>query len=215
MTPQVLLHRHTPLDEVHMRQLTEALDDPEDRVVCRELLMNARIGGMESVGEVVRSVEAMTPYERKSVADRIRRRLGLKTSGVKAMEEASRLARAKAADVSTWQLCAVCGAIPTKELGVPIEVSCRRYFCPEHEGMAQPGDLAPRDTQWRYSPSGAIVEVNPAEVAREEAQAESRRRRHEQRLAEREFEAERMRREEEARDAAFRAELPEFLRRNP
>ena len=112
-------------------------------------------------------------------------------------------------------MCAACGRQPINEVGVPVEVDCKRYWCSEHEHLAAPGDLAPRETEWRYSESGAIIEHNPAEVAREEAQAESRRRRHEQRLAEREFEAERMRREKEARDAAFRAELPEFLRRNP
>jgi hypothetical protein len=45
---------------------------------------------MKSVGEVVRAVEGMLPVERKTVADRIRKRLGLPTLGVKAMQEASR-----------------------------------------------------------------------------------------------------------------------------
>jgi hypothetical protein len=34
--------RDQPLDERTMRHLTAALDDAEDRAVCRELFMNAR-----------------------------------------------------------------------------------------------------------------------------------------------------------------------------
>jgi hypothetical protein len=94
------------------------------------------------------------------------------------------------------------------EAGAPAQVDVRRWWCREHRHLAAPGDMEPRPSRLRYSPGGAIIEVDPDEEAREAARAESRRHQLEQQHAIRAVEAETERRNKEARDAAAARELP-------
>jgi hypothetical protein len=55
-----------------------------------------------------------------------------------------------------------------------------------------------RPPPWKYSPSGAIIEVDAAEVERQAAAAESRRLEREAQAAQRSVEAEERRRHKEA-----------------
>jgi hypothetical protein len=98
--------------------------------------------------------------------------------------------------------------MPINELGAPIPVNVRRWWCDAHRDEAADGDMEPRPSRLRYSPSGAIVEYDPDEEARAAAAEESRRRVREDRLAERAVEAAAKRESDEGRAAAFRRELP-------
>ena len=62
------------------------------------------------------------------------------------------------------------------------------------------------------APSGAIIEVDPVELAREQTAAESRRVQQEAELADRAAEAERIREHQAAVDAQADRELPAHLR---
>jgi hypothetical protein len=171
---------------------------------------------MRTVGEAVTGREALHPNERKNLFDGLRRRLRLMTSGQKSFEEASARARAQAAQNSWWQTCHAPGwpNIPIdSHTGIPTTTDVKRWFCPQHVGLAAPGDLGPRSSGLMLSESGAIVPIpDPAETMRAQAERESRERQHQQRLWEREYEAEQQRREQELRDEMFRSELPEMFR---
>jgi hypothetical protein len=197
-----------PLNERTMRQLTGALDDAEDQAVCRELFLNARVCGMKSVGEVVRAVEAMMPVARTTVADRIRKRLGLPTSGVKAMQEASRQAAAMVAATSGWQVCPACGRQPIKRG----RRACRRRRTVG--GLPSTSTRLRQATSRRATPACGSARREPlsrfARTRRSiQREAEARERLHQQKLELRKYEAEQMRLAEEARRAAFNAEVPD------
>jgi hypothetical protein len=68
--------------------------------------------------------------------------------------------------------------------------------------------MEPRPSRLRFSPSGAIVEVDPQEDARQAAQAERRERQHEEELAVRRVKAAEHDEHERLREEAFRRELP-------
>jgi hypothetical protein len=140
------------------------------------------------------------------VLDGLRRKLGMKTSAQVDFEAASTRARLAAARV--WQTCPVCGCVPVNEVGVPVPVSVRRWWCEAHRDQAAPGDLQSYTSGIRLSESGVLVPAEDREWEKIRAEEAIRRQRHERRLAERKLEAERMRREREARDEAFRRELP-------
>ena len=140
------------------------------------------------------------------VLDGLRRKLGMKTSAQKDFEAASTRARLAASRV--WQTCPVCGCVPVNEVGVPVPVSVRRWWCEAHRDQAQPGDMQPYTSGIRMSESGSLLPIDDREWEKIRAEQEIRRQRHERRLAERKLEAEALRREEGARLEAFRRELP-------
>jgi AAA domain len=108
-----------------------------------------------------------------------------------------------------WQLChePTCNALPLNELGAPVAVSVRKWWCERHRHLAAEGDMEPRPSRLQFSPSGAIVEVDPEEEARQAAEAERRQREHEEKLAARRVEAAEHEEHERLRKEAFRAEL--------
>lgn len=97
--------------------------------------------------------------------------------------------------------------------GVPVPVNVRRWWCDAHKHMASPGDLSQRDTGVRLSPAGIPVEFDPVQAERDRLEAEAREARHQAVLEARRYEAEQARLAKEARDEAFRRELPESFRR--
>jgi hypothetical protein len=72
--------------------------------------------------------------------------------------------------------------------------------------------MDPLPSPWRYSDVGAIVEVDPVELAREQAAAESRRRQEQAKLEDAAAEAEAAREHQAAIDAQANRELPPHLR---
>jgi hypothetical protein len=110
---------------------------------------------------------------------------------------------------SAWQLCHAdgCNTVPMNELGVPVETSVRKWFCPDHQHLAAPGDMEARGSGIRISEGGALVPIDEGDEARDAAEAESRRRLREERAAEREHDAAVAAAQERLREEAFRAEL--------
>lgn len=125
-------------------------------------------------------------------------------------EAASLAGRVRASHSSPWQLCHAdgCNAMPLNELGAPIPVDVRRWWCEQHRELAAQRDLEPRGSGVRLSPSGALVPIDEGEEAREAAAAETRRVELEARLAEAEVEADAVRRHDQARAEEVRRLLP-------
>jgi hypothetical protein len=115
----------------------------------------------------------------------------------------------RGADLSAvYPACPACGRQPIDEYTGNLKAitPVRRWWCPEHRHMSSPDDFAEIGSGIKIAESGALVEDNPLETARELAEQESRRRRHEAELAARKVEAEQMRREQElGRDVQARA----------
>src|SRR5215207_9313767 len=96
-----------------------------------------------------------------------------------------------------------CGEIPINELGAPIPVDVKRWWCPTHLHLASEGDMAPRPSRLRIMPGGAIVEVDEAPEAREAAAAASRSAQFEAQQADRRLEAEQRAAAQRALDEQF------------
>jgi hypothetical protein len=199
--------RDDPVDQKAL-ELANALEDPEERAVAREVLSAAHLVGMPTVGGVVGFFERLDPAERKTLLDKVRGRLGFKTSEQRRFEAANQAGAAVAAASSPWQSCAECGALPVNEVGVPIPVNVRRWWCEGHRHSAAVGDMEPRSSGIRISESGALVPTDEGEVARAAAEADSRRRRLEAEAASREVEAAGRREYQRAIADQIAAELP-------
>jgi hypothetical protein len=184
----------------------------DESAVTRTIVLDAAVDGLRIAGELLDRLDGLEPHERRALLDHARVENGLPPTGeveaVQRAEVATKAGSARAASDSPYQLCHAtgCNALPTNALGVPIPVNAVRWFCAEHRGEARPGDMDPRPAPWRLSPSGAIVEANPREDARQAAAIESRARQRESELADRATDAaardayERARREQHQRD---------------
>jgi hypothetical protein len=212
--------RHSdPLNEKSVFDLSNAIDDPDERAVARALLLAAWTSGAKTVGTVVRGVERLNQSDRRRLLDVLRRDAGLAdTKTVEAEREFARANKAGAVIAgqhSPWQIChgvnsdgGNCNAIPMSHLGVPEPTPVRRWFCPAHRHLAQPGDMEERGSGTRISASGALVPVDPGTEERAAAERASRRRQLEAEAAIREPEAEAARAHARARDEELEALLP-------
>ena len=100
---------------------------------------------------------------------------------------------------SLLQYCAHCNTVPLTATGSLAETKARRWHCPEHAHLAQPGDLEDRPAPWLYSAVGAIIEApDETEQAREAAAAESRERAREAQAPDRALEVEERRKHQQA-----------------
>lgn len=186
----------------------------EEREIARGILFDlATTPGIDTVGDAFDRLERMDPSERRRLLDEARIEAGLATTeeveAQQRFERACDAARLKAGKESPWQLChePTCNALPLNELGAPVAVSVRKWWCERHRHLAAEGDMEPRPSRLQFSPSGAIVEVDPEEEARQAAEAERRQREHEEKLAARRVEAAEHEEHERLRKEAFRAEL--------
>jgi hypothetical protein len=202
------------------QRLIDALADQrvlstEEREIARTILVEfATTPGFDTVGDAFDRVERMSPFERRRLLNEARVVAGLATvEEVEAQERfrrASDAARLQAGKESPWQLChaAGCNQVPLGELGIPSTTDVKRWWCPAHRHLAADGDMEPRPSRLRFSPSGAIVELDPEEEARQASEAARRQREYEEELAERRLEAAAYEEHERLREAAFRRELP-------
>jgi hypothetical protein len=142
-----------------------ALPDPEDRQVVQQLVVDA-IGTFATAGELIDHLDALSRPERRALLDRARVASGLDPVAdveghrafLRANEEIARRPR------PPLPACAVCGINPTGAGGMPAEVPrVRRWHCPEHEHLAQAGDMDPPTLP--ISPHFQFAD--PAEVERE------------------------------------------------
>lgn len=195
-------HRDEPLDAKSIWELPRALDDPDERAVAREYLVLIRTCGGQTVGRALDVLESCDAADRRLYLDGCRKLAGLPlTKGVDdraAYELANAAGRARGNPFLQRCHDPSCDQVPLTEAGSLREVKARRWFCPEHAHLAKPGDLEDRPPPWRYSSSGAIVEVDDAEEAREAAAAESRRHQREEQAADRAVEAEERRKHQQA-----------------
>jgi hypothetical protein len=194
--------RHEALDAKSIWELPRALNDPDERAVAREYLVVIRTCGGRTVGQALDVIESCDTADRRLFLDGCRKLAGLPLT--KEVDDKAAYERVNAAGRACGnpflQRChhPDCDRVPLTETGSLAETKVRRWHCAEHAHLAQPGDLEDRPPPWRYSPSGAIVEVNEAEKAREAAAAKSRRRQLEEQAAERKVEAAERRQHQQA-----------------
>jgi hypothetical protein len=173
----------------------------EDRDVARWLAVNAFWDdGFQKAGELLDNLEAITPAERRELLDQARADAGLEPT-----PDIDERRRAEAATVANrmrgnpaLQRCPHCDAYPLTETGSLVETRVRRWHCPQHVHLAQPGEMDDRPSPSKVTDCGTIVEVDAAEVERQAAAAESRRLELEAQADQRSVEAEERRRHKEA-----------------
>jgi len=204
--------RDEPLDVDAISDLPQALTPGPRREMARDALLHARFSGLTTVGEAHDEIAKLDAAGRRRALDALRWRAGL--DSIEDIEVRERLevantgARLTASSESPWQVCPAdgCGEIPINELGAPIPVDVKRWWCPTHLHLASEGDMAPRPSRLRIMPGGAIVEVDEAPEAREAAAAASRSAQFEAQQADRRLEAEQRAAAQRALDEQFEAE---------
>jgi hypothetical protein len=186
----------------------------EERKIARGILFDlATTPGIDTVGDAFDRLERMDSSERRRLLNEARIEAGLATTeeveAQQRFEQACDAARLRAGKESPWQLChePTCNALPLNELGAPVAVHVRKWWCKRHRDLAAEGDMEPQPSRLRFSPSGAIVEVDPEEEERQAAEAERRQRKHEEELVARRLEAAEHVEHKRLRDEAFRREL--------
>jgi hypothetical protein len=201
--------------------------DGEECTVATQLAFDALGRGTTKVGDLLEELDSAGPDGRRRFLDAARERAGLpstsKVEATEAFEAANRsISSSSPPRDSSGRIEARCSA-PTclryapdpSYPGIAMKVHQRRWFCSEHQGLAEPGDDQPwRGARLGFNRIGLVVDLDEQDRDREraETEAESRRRRHEQKEAERRREAERFRKSQALRDARFRSEMPKGLR---
>jgi hypothetical protein len=198
--------------------------EADDIAVSRTIVLDAAVRGMRTAGELIDHLDGLEPHERRAMLNQARGECNLPpTADVEASERAAFASKAGSVIAARYGGLTIChgktsaglrcNAVPLTSHGVPRQIMVAAWHCAEHIGQARPGDMDPLPSPWRYSPSGAIVENDPAEEARAAAEAESRRRRLESDLADRAVDAAELHASKQASDAAHRRELPPHLQR--
>jgi hypothetical protein len=185
----------------------------QDGPAIRELVIAARLdGAAASAGELIDHLDGLEPYERRQLLDKARASVGLpSTAEVEAAQP--KPLQVRTVNGGSFPSCPApeCNAAPMRN-GVFFAPDVRKWWCPNHEDQAQPGDLEPRGSGLAYSPSGSIVEVDPADDERDRAREESRAAQLEAQTADRAVEAAERRASKQASDRAHQTELPPHLR---
>jgi hypothetical protein len=146
--------RSQAIDAEAISDLPRMLDG-EERAIARQVLLNARESGVQSVGELLDRLEAADSSERREVLDQARAAVGLET--IAAREEKRERLRAlrwppppprgpmRDSEGKALQVCAAknCETMPVSPRGLPKPVAARRWWCEQHRDQAEPGDLDP------------------------------------------------------------------------
>lgn len=188
----------------------------EDRTTVRQLVIQARLDGVATTaGELIDHIAGLEPHERLAMLDRARVEAGLPS--VEDVEfrrgvEAMRCQSSFPANVA----CAKpdCVNMATRN-GVVYQPAVRRWWCPDHEHLAKPGDMEPRGSGLRFGENGVIVPIDLDDDEREQDRADHEAKQRAERHRERQAEAEAYRAWTAARDAGHDAELPPHLRSRP
>jgi hypothetical protein len=185
----------------------------EDREVAREIILNARLEhGIETAGGLLDHLGALEPHERRQLLDQARAEQGLPSTGEIDAQRPAPLTLRNVAG-GGFPSCAAeeCNAAPMR-LGIFYDPGVRKWWCPTHVDQAEPGDLEPRGSGLKLSPSGVPIDDNPGADAADRAREASRRAQLEAEAGIRAVEAAELRASNQARDEAHRRELPEHLR---
>jgi hypothetical protein len=194
-----------------------ALPAGEDRAVVRGLVLNGATAGLATAGDLLDRIEAATPAERRVMLDGARARAGLPSLAEIDAQRARHVRAPMIPDSPPRDAagCAIqvcpgegCGRYPLSPVsGATVPVAARKWWCPEHEHLAGPGDLEPWTAPLvAFGPGGGLV--FPDELQREaetaEREVERRAAELEQRRAQRLVEWSAMQAEREARAEEFR-----------
>src|SRR5512132_2513144 len=115
-----------PLDADALSDLPSALPPGEQRELARDLLLQGRLDGLETVGAVHDRLAGMSPSQCRRVLDGARRRSGLALTAEVEFQERhevdQRNAQVTAGATSGWQLChaADCNVSPVNSAGAPV-----------------------------------------------------------------------------------------------
>ena len=185
------MSREDPLEQVG--DLTrEALTDPTERSIVREVALHLAADGAETVGDAVDRLEELGPAGRRRLVDDARVSLGMDDIATaeaharwRRTNDALRWGRDSAGRRITQCAQPDCGAMPTNEFGMPRPVAAKRWWCLAHAHLAAPGDLDPPQERFFISSTGRAVAVG-AERERLEAEEAIRLEEEAERAAERE-----------------------------
>jgi hypothetical protein len=189
----------------------------QDGPVMRELVISARLDGVAATaGQLIAHLDQLEPHERRAMLNTAR-----KACGLPSVEEVE-ASRPKPFDLTVrttgpsgaFPSCPAegCTASPTR-YGAFYTPDARKWWCPNHEHLAEPGDLEPRGSGLVYSPAGVPIDFNPAADEADREREASRRAQLQAEGEIRAVEAAELRASNRARDEAHRSELPEHLRR--
>ncbi|MGH2963813.1 MAG: hypothetical protein ACRDMH_00310 [Solirubrobacterales bacterium] len=177
--------RDEPLDGQAIEELPRALPDSE-RPVARQLLVEARGAGAETVGDALDLFGRATAAERRAYAEAARLATGAPTLD----EEDKRLASIRAsrfpspppaplrrdANGEAIQTCHAdgCEVVSTTKEGALQPVAAKRWWCAIHVGEAAAGDMEPYEEVIRVDRFGFPVmrEEVQEHYARQYADAE-------------------------------------------
>jgi hypothetical protein len=186
--------------------LPSALEDPDDRRVCRELLFGAFMRGLPTVGALVAELEQADESARRRLLDEARVAAGLESATTiddrerfeRVQREAWLRSSRRDAEGKTIVGCAAegCSALPMGATGMPEPVSDRRWWCDAHRHLAGPDDHLPPDDVVAIGPNFEVIPA-PSALAAMAAKDEQRRQEEEQRRQERAAEAEAIRKARE------------------
>jgi hypothetical protein len=144
----------------------EALIDPTEREVVREVGLRLAADGAETVGDALDALEQAGPAGRRRLVDEARVAVGLpdiETERVHAQLKRANAALRPGRDSQgrSIQQCPApgCGAVSSGRGGLPEPVADRRWWCVEHRDQAAPGDLDPIAPRYIISPTGRPVAV--------------------------------------------------------
>lgn len=206
--------RSAPLATVS--EAVRHLPQDEDRQVCRQLVMDWRLGGLKTVGDALDLVAALEPHERRRVLNHARKAIGLPSVEEVEAEQATPFGLQVRTTGGAFPSCPAeeCTASPTR-FGIFYNPNVRKWWCPDHEHLAEPGDLEPRGSGLVLSPAGVPIDFDPAAEAADRAREQSRRAQLKAQAETRAVEAAEARASKRASDAAHQTELPPHLRRSP
>jgi hypothetical protein len=206
--------RSAPLASVS--EAARFLPQDEDRAITRQLVMDWRLGGLKTVGDALDLVAALEPAERRRVLNHARKAIGLQSvEEVEAAQPKPLRVRTTGAG-GGFPTCAAdgCNAAPVRaSTGVFYHPGVRRWWCPDHEHLAEPADLEAPGSGIKLSPVGVPIPDEAAADERDRVREASRRAQRQAEGETRAVEAAEARASKQASDAAFRQTLPEHLRR--
>jgi hypothetical protein len=193
----------------------------ENRLVAQRILFDAATNPeMRTIDDLLTHLERIGQVGRRQLLNEVRHDLGLPTAEtVDARRDNEARSRALAhlprreMDGSTFTNCAADGCLEvplSPQTGTPIPTRAKKWHCPAHEHLAEPGDMDDWSLRIRYSASGAIEYVDEVETERKRAlhEEERARARSEQRRQERQAEAEDRKSSEAAMVEHFRPKSP-------
>lgn len=187
----------------------------DDARVTRQIVLSAWTDGVAtSAGELLDHLGDLEPHQRRAMLDQARADVGLPATADMDASRPRDALTVRTVPTAGFPSCAVaeCNAAPMR-LGIFYTPDVKRWHCPEHEHLADPGDLEPRVIGMRLSPAGVPIDDDPTSDDADRARDESRRAQLQAEDESRAVEAAADRASKQAADAAHLRELPEHLRR--